>query len=88
MVRLKLLTFNIRTENAELQPEDNWRKRKFALVNFLKQSAADVIGFQEVLPGQMQFINNELEAFGYTLLQITRLDVLAWKLSLLTEWLS
>lgn len=55
----KLCTFNIRFEN----PKDGihqWENRKESAVNFIKIEQIDVIGMQEVLHSQIQYLEKNL----------------------------
>eukprot|EP00930_Biecheleria_cincta_P051793 TRINITY_DN37007_c0_g1_i1.p1 TRINITY_DN37007_c0_g1~~TRINITY_DN37007_c0_g1_i1.p1 ORF type:complete len:335 (+),score=42.73 TRINITY_DN37007_c0_g1_i1:80-1006(+) len=58
---IRVLSFNIRMETHERDAADNWSgERRDAVVSFLLWVDADVIGLQEVLPSQMQFLQETL----------------------------
>jgi len=61
---LKILTFNIRYDN----PADNenaWTNRKEDMIDFLNKQKADVMGFQEVLYNQLNYLNENLPDYNY-----------------------
>ncbi|PID59619.1 MAG: endonuclease [Ignavibacteriae bacterium] len=61
--KLKAMTFNIRYDN----PDDginNWHNRKTSLINLIKQKNADILGLQEVLHHQKEFIDSSLSEYS------------------------
>lgn len=62
----QLITFNIRYDNPQDYP-NSWQERRDALVAFLKEQQADVLGLQEVLAGQMDYLSEALEADYYSI---------------------
>ncbi|MEM9859250.1 MAG: endonuclease, partial [Bacteroidota bacterium] len=55
----KICTFNIRFEN----PNDGihqWENRKESVINFIKVEDIDVVGMQEVLQSQIQYLETNL----------------------------
>ena len=55
---LNLMSFNIRTLASESKPINNWANRKDAVVNFINNCGADIIGMQEVRKTQFDYINS------------------------------
>jgi endonuclease/exonuclease/phosphatase family metal-dependent hydrolase len=51
-LELKLMTFNIRYENAEDAGARAWRQRVVGAVRMIREEAPDVIGVQEAMHGQ------------------------------------
>ncbi|HHP7240654.1 MAG TPA: endonuclease/exonuclease/phosphatase family protein [Cyclobacteriaceae bacterium] len=62
---LKISSFNIRFDN----PDDgfnNWNNRKLHVTSFLKNEQADVVGMQEVLLNQKQYLDTHLTDYAST----------------------
>jgi endonuclease/exonuclease/phosphatase family metal-dependent hydrolase len=55
-----LMSFNISTLASESNPVNNWESRKEAVVSFINNSRAHIIGLQEVRKSQFDYINNNL----------------------------
>lgn len=68
---LRFATYNIRNGDADDGP-NSWPYRKEALLATLRQLDADVLGLQEVLRDQLQFILSEMP--DYTSIGVGRLD--------------
>lgn len=61
---LKLMSFNIRYDNQN--DNDNWwGHRKDELAKFVIRENADIIGFQEVLLQQLNFLKSNMSAYEY-----------------------
>ena len=69
--QLKAATFNIRLDYAG-DGANNWHKRKEAVVSFLKSENMHIVGMQEVLDNQFQFLKNHLP--GYQAIGVGRED--------------
>ena len=54
------MSFNIRTLASEGNPINNWDNRKEAVVSFINNSRAHIIGLQEVRKSQFDYINSNL----------------------------
>jgi len=61
----KVLCFNVRFETKESNPDDNWENRRKPMAEFLAVSGASIIGLQECLPSQLEYLAAELRASGY-----------------------
>jgi endonuclease/exonuclease/phosphatase family metal-dependent hydrolase len=59
-----ILTYNIRFDNPADGP-DKWDNRKEGLTKLVKGTNADVIGFQEVLHPQLEYLGKELTGYKY-----------------------
>lgn len=60
----KVMTFNIRYDNPN-DEKNSWNNRKNEFIEMLKYYEPDIIGFQEVLSNQLDFINNNLKGYLY-----------------------
>jgi len=60
---LKAITYNIRYDNPN-DGESAWQNRKESMVDFLKEEAADLIGLQEVLKNQFDYLGLGLSKYG------------------------
>lgn len=69
--QLKVASFNIRLDYAG-DGANNWHKRKEAVVSFLESEDMHIVGMQEVLDNQFQFLKNNLP--GYQAIGIGRED--------------
>ncbi len=53
---LKVITFNIRYDNSS-DGVNRWDNRKEMIVGFLSRESPDIIGLQEVLAHQLEYIS-------------------------------
>ena len=60
---LRVVTYNIRFDNPGDGP-NIWTNRREAMVKYLTQTKADLIGLQEVLPNQRDYLAGELSDFA------------------------
>jgi endonuclease/exonuclease/phosphatase family metal-dependent hydrolase len=60
----KALTYNVRYDNPQ-DGDDRWEVRKAGLLNVVRKAAPDLVGFQEVLAGQLADIRKSLPGFSY-----------------------
>ena len=51
---ITVISYNIRYDNPE-DGENQWKFRKETVVNFIKDSKAEVVGLQEVLQDQLKY---------------------------------
>ena len=56
------MTFNLRYDNAG-DGINNWNKRKEKVVHFIKTAQPDVIGMQEVLHNQLEYLKENLSEY-------------------------
>jgi len=61
---LKVITFNIRYDNPD-DKENAWDNRKKDMISFLENERADIMGFQEVLYNQLDYLNENLADYDY-----------------------
>lgn len=59
---ISVMTFNIRCENPN-DGNNNWEFRKDRAVNAVKFYDADIVGMQEVTPGQLQLFEERLNEY-------------------------
>jgi len=62
---ITVISYNIRYDNPD-DGVNRWDLRKEKVVSYLKESGSDVIGMQEVLDHQLNYLNKELKEFSYT----------------------
>jgi endonuclease/exonuclease/phosphatase family metal-dependent hydrolase len=61
---INLMTFNIRYDNPR-DSLDNWHNRKDNIVSLINFYGSQVVGIQEGLIHQVQFLDENLENFSY-----------------------
>lgn len=64
MTKLKVMSYNIRYNN----PQDGinaWPNRKARVSQIVKQHKPDIMGLQEVLQEQLEYLNHELSDYHY-----------------------
>lgn len=59
---IKVLTYNIRYDNPE-DGENAWVHRRSEMVKFLLEQNPDIMGFQEVLNRQLEFLKTGLDQY-------------------------
>ncbi len=60
---LRVMTFNIRNSGAN-DGEDSWPKRKEFLVEVIREFSPDLLGTQEVLPDQFDYLAEQLTEYS------------------------
>jgi endonuclease/exonuclease/phosphatase family metal-dependent hydrolase len=60
----KLITYNIRYANNH-DGDDSWDNRKAKVVDILKTNNPDIIGLQEVLKKQLNYLDKNLDQYDY-----------------------
>jgi endonuclease/exonuclease/phosphatase family metal-dependent hydrolase len=68
---MKLISWNIRLETESDGPH-TWQFRREAVVDFLKQEQPAIIGFQEALHAQVEYLQTQLG--GYSFVGVGRAD--------------
>jgi len=61
----KVMSFNIRCITNENNEINNWDNRKEVLVNQIEENNPDIIGFQEIQQGHMEYLTDNLEGYTY-----------------------
>lgn len=59
-----LISFNIRYDNTS-DTINNWNKRRASLASLIQHYDADIVGIQEGLHHQVDYLNNTLNGFSY-----------------------
>jgi endonuclease/exonuclease/phosphatase family metal-dependent hydrolase len=62
---VRVMSFNIRYGTAE-DGADHWDKRKTLLLDAIRASDPDLLGMQEVLAEQADFLREQLSGYGFT----------------------
>ena len=60
---ISLITYNIRLD-IESDGINKWDNRKEGLISLIKEENPDVLGIQEGLPNQIEYISNQLEDYN------------------------
>ena len=58
------MTFNVRYSTAK-DGINQWDNRKKDVLNLLKNYSPDIVGFQEMLKSQLEFIDGNLNKYNY-----------------------
>ena len=64
MVKLRAMTFNIRTD-SHADGRNNWEMRYLKVADFLEKSKSDIVGLQEVKDNQLQDLATRLTDYGF-----------------------
>lgn len=59
------MSFNIRYANGDLGKKNDWNNRKTMIIDIIRKYEPDIIGFQEVLFKQLQYLSSELPQYEY-----------------------
>ena len=63
---IRVMTYNIRHSEGDRDSlENNWDARKGDLADLIERESPDVVGFQEVLPEQMEFLKSRLKSYTF-----------------------
>ena len=62
--KINLMTYNIRL-NTETDSINKWDNRKEGIVNLIKEENVDILGIQEALPDQIEYLSNQLKDYDY-----------------------
>jgi endonuclease/exonuclease/phosphatase family metal-dependent hydrolase len=66
MFRLRIITFNIKNSNYQEKKHLFWNNRKEIIVQIVKEYQPDIVGFQEVLIDQFEYLSDQLKIeYGY-----------------------
>jgi endonuclease/exonuclease/phosphatase family metal-dependent hydrolase len=58
------MTYNIRCGHCDDNNSNSWESRKEILLSVIKKTNSDIIGFQEVIPLQWEYLKNELPNYN------------------------
>ena len=62
---LKVGTYNIRLETGDKGKPNDWEKRKADMVELIRRLDMDAFGLQEVCPGQVVYLTNNLPQYAF-----------------------
>lgn len=63
---LTVMTYNIRCESGDRNSKDNnWEARRNDFANLVERLSPDVVGFQEVLPDQFEWLKSRFPAYEF-----------------------
>lgn len=62
---LKVGSYNIRLESGDKGTPNAWDNRKAAMVELIRQLDLDAFGLQEVCPGQVDYLTNNLPQYAF-----------------------
>ena len=60
-----IMTYNIRCGYCDENNLNNWNSRKELLLSIIKKNNADLIGFQEVVQNQLEYLKTNLADYNY-----------------------
>ena len=58
------MTYNIRL-NTDADGINKWDNRKEGIVSLIKNEDVDILGIQEALPDQIEYLSNQLKDYNY-----------------------
>ena len=61
--KINLMTYNIRL-NTETDSINKWDNRKEGIVSLIKEEDVDILGIQEALPDQIDYLSNQLKDYN------------------------
>ena len=61
---ITVISYNIRYDNPD-DGQNKWDLRKHKVLSYLKETAPDIIGMQEVLKHQLFFLNDAMEEYSF-----------------------
>ena len=63
---IKVMTYNIRCEGGDKDsPDNNWGARRDSFAAVIERENPDVVGFQEVEPGQFGWLKNRFASYAF-----------------------
>ena len=62
--KINIMTYNIRLD-TETDGINMWDNRKEGIVSLIKEEDADILGIQEALPDQIDYLSNQLKNYNY-----------------------
>ena len=61
----KVMTYNIRCGHCDDENSNNWDSRKELVLSAITLEDPDIIGFQEIIPMQLEYLSNNLPIYNY-----------------------
>ena len=62
--KINIMTYNIRL-NTDADGINKWDNRKEGIVSLIKNEDVDILGIQEALPDQIEYLSNQLKGYNY-----------------------
>ena len=62
--KVNIMTYNIRLD-TETDGINMWDNRKEGIVSLIKEEDVDILGIQEALPDQIDYLSNQLKDYNY-----------------------
>ena len=62
--KINIMTYNIRL-NTDADGINKWDNRKEGIVSLIKNEDVDILGIQEALPDQIEYLSNQLKDYNY-----------------------
>ena len=62
--KINIMTYNIRLD-TETDGINMWDNRKEGIVSLIKEEDVDILGIQEALPDQIDYLSNQLKNYNY-----------------------
>ena len=62
--KINIMTYNIRL-NTDADGINKWDNRKEGIVSLIKNENVDILGIQEALPDQIEYLSNQLKDYNY-----------------------
>ena len=62
--KINIMTYNIRLD-TETDGINMWDNRKEGIVSLIKEEDVDILGIQEALPDQIEYLSNQLKDYNY-----------------------
>ena len=62
--KINIMTYNIRLD-TETDGINMWDNRKEGIVSLIKEEDVDILGIQEALPDQIDYLSNQLKDYNY-----------------------
>lgn len=65
--KIRVVSFNVLFSKGDhfLKPQNRWENRKISVIEAIKQMDPDVLGIQEPLDPQIEYIQENLDAYSY-----------------------
>ena len=62
--KINIMTYNIRL-NTDADGINKWDNRKEGIVSLIKNEDVDILGIQEALPDQIEYLSNKIKDYNY-----------------------
>ncbi len=69
-VPMRIMSFNVRSANSPDEGVYHWDRRRYPCVKMIREIKPDIIGFQETVESQIEYLNSSLS--GYAMYRIPK----------------